>query len=106
MTLTQIAKRCRDSWRAWAQVDDENEDGDGLPDGMDRQWVDQHIQLCDAVIESEIMREEFEWLKEFERAARTVLQNRYATTEQQAVAIADANVFLHEKRADREGPQI
>lgn len=22
-TLTQIAKKCRDSWRAWAQVDDE-----------------------------------------------------------------------------------
>lgn len=102
-TLTQIAKKCRDSWRAWAQVDDENEDGDGLPDDMTREWVEHHIRLCDAVIESEIRREEFEWLREFEKRVHE------ASDRQDFVELANevdaAFEWLDKQRSDREGPQ-
>lgn len=105
-TLTQIAKRCRISWRAWAQVDDENKDGEGLPDDMTREWVDQHIQLCDAVIEGEIRREELEWLREFER----VVRNEFDKLNANGLLVMEAQLSraiesLDQQRADREGPQ-
>lgn len=103
MALTQIAKQCRDSWKAWAQVDDENEDGEGLPDGMTRKWVDQHIALCDAVIEWEIRREELSELREFERRVRAAADRD--DSEDLANDVGDAVAWMNRQRANREGPQ-
>ena len=98
MTIAKISAAC------WRGLERNAVTGDDLlPITVDWEFVENQLRLCDAVIESEIRREEFEWLKHFEKLVRGV--NELEDPDNCFYALENPIDWLDKQRSDREGPQ-